>query len=525
MKFNFKQLISLCLALVLCLSFCACGSTGVLGGNSKTPYHVGRTDWYMGGHKMVGENMDPEAYFSNVPATIDPAQIYANTQFTEQMLHGCYTLNNREKDVDTVREQIPFEDVTFKSGTNSLTILPTAVYFGSEYINNSLTHYSYTEFEDVADGEVAVLELATADRIGQTICIYEINGNQIIFKQIEQTSQDNEPFAYGYTGVEFAYEFSLCGPYLTFSRNGHSLRLMAYCFTENCDDELWLSGYSLPDSPLVDALDYFSSSDIFNYAVTKYGGYYSQSAFAFGGDGLFKIYLSDMDENFELNEYVGQYAYIIQSNAGILTYFNLVLLDAEKAYYYTDDITQREARALKEQGVDVDSMSEDEIKQIAEKKADLFDDLYDAFQEQGINATINRSTGEIALDATVLFGVAQSEISEEGKAFLQQFMSVYTSVVFGDKYADFVSKIMVEGHTDTDGSYELNKQLSQDRADSVKAYCLSADCGVDAQYAESLQTMLEAVGYSYDKPVYGADGQVDMDASRRVSFRFVINVG
>lgn len=216
---------------------------------------------------------------------------------------------------------------------------------------------------------------------------------------------------------------------------------------------------------------------------------------------------------------------IAQSNAGYMPYFNIVLLDGEKAYYYTDDITQREARALREQGVDVDSMSEDEIKQIAGKKADLFDDLYKAFQEEGINATINRGTGEIALDSTVLFGVAQSEISEEGKAFLQKFMGVYTSVVFGEKYADFVSKILVEGHTDTDGSYELNKQLSQDRADSVKAYCLSPECGVDAQYAAVLQTMLEATGYSYDKPIYDVNGQIDMAASRRVSFRFVINVG
>ena len=142
-----------------------------------------------------------------------------------------------------------------------------------------------------------------------------------------------------------------------------------------------------------------------------------------------------------------------------------------------------------------------------------------------INVTINHETGEIALDSAVLFGVNESNISPEGKEFLRSFLNVYTGVVFGDEYTDFVSKIMVEGHTDTSGSYDLNLSLSQARADSVLAFCLSEEAGIDPAYVESLTGTLEAVGYSYDKPVYDENGDVDMDASRRVSFRFVIKIG
>ena len=35
---------------------------------------------------------------------------------------------------------------------------------------------------------------------------------------------------------------------------------------------------------------------------------------------------------------------------------------------------------------------------------------------------------------------------------------------------------------------------------------------------------LEAIGYSNSRPVYDADGNPDMPASRRVSFRFMINL-
>ena len=122
-----------------------------------------------------------------------------------------------------------------------------------------------------------------------------------------------------------------------------------------------------------------------------------------------------------------------------------------------------------------------------------------------------------------MFGVDESAVSEDGKAFLQKFMDIYTSIVFNEKYNGFVSSIAVEGHTDTQGTYEHNMELSEARANSVKDYCISAECGVDAAYFDSLQTMLQAVGYSYDRPVYQDNGEVDMAASRRVSFRFIIN--
>ena len=131
---------------------------------------------------------------------------------------------------------------------------------------------------------------------------------------------------------------------------------------------------------------------------------------------------------------------------------------------------------------------------------------------------------EITKEYLTLFDVNEYAISDEGKAFLQKFTQIYTSTVYSDTYADFVSRVVVEGHTDTNGSYEMNLELSQNRANSVKDYCVSAECGVDAAFAAQFGESLEAVGYSYDKPVYGSDGQVDMDASRRVSFRFIVSL-
>lgn len=522
------KILSLILACVLVVSLCACGKKTPTAPNENNTGKVedGKRIWYLGGNNAFAGDVDVEALFAGVADTVDPAKIYSSVELTEEMLHGAYTLNNKEKDLKTVRKEIPFKDVEFKSGVQNLTILPTAVYLGAENISSGQTKYKYSEFKAIKDQELAVLELATADQVGHTPCIYEIDGNKITFKQIEQTSTGDAPFAYGFTGVEFSYTFELAGPHLTFSKDGYSLKLTAFCMTENTEEDLAMTGYSLPDSPLIQGVDYFASASSWNYAVLRDGTYIDISAYKLDEDGRFTAYFAEKDlVSGEKKETVQQYAYIIQSEADtFFTSFSIILLDGSKVYYYTDDITEREARALEDQGADVDNMTDEEIEDIAEKKADLFDELQKEFEAKGINATVNRSTGEIALDATVLFGVNESAISDEGKAFLQKFMGVYTTVVFGEKYKDFISRIMVEGHTDTSGSYELNQTLSKARADSVKEYCLSDECGIDAAYSAALQSMLETVGYAYDKPIYDANGEVDMAASRRVSFRFVVNL-
>lgn len=162
--------------------------------------------------------------------------------------------------------------------------------------------------------------------------------------------------------------------------------------------------------------------------------------------------------------------------------------------------------------------------EIAELRVSLLADLTLAFENAGLPVQVDEATGEIALDSAILFGVDSSDVSDNGKAVLQRFVYVYSSVILNDKYDGFVSEILVEGHTDTSASYDYNLTLSQERADNVKAFCLSADCGLDEDSRDALSELMTTVGCSYDRPVYDENGDVDMDASRRVTFRFLINL-
>lgn len=510
-----QVLLSFVLVIVMSLTFCSCSDDAVENGNKV---------WYLGGSNLFSEEVDPKTFFEGVADSVNPTSIYSSLEYTTSILCGSYILNDIEKDVKDVRNKIPFVDVAFENGSFNISTLPVAVHLGKEYFTNSRINYRYSEYDAVTDNEVAVLEFATKEDIGYVVCTYEINKNTIKFKNIEKTSGDNEPFKYKFTGVEFEYNFALCGPNLTLSKGDDSLKLTAFAFSENTEEELYLTGYSLPDSPLIDELDYFTSSEIFNYAVKRDGSYYDLSAFKITEDGKFTIYLEDGNITNNKTTVVKQYAYVVQGAAdSFLNNFKILLLDGEKQYYYTDDVTMREARVLKDQGIETEDLSEEEIKEIAEKKTDLFKDLQKAFEEEGISVTVNHSSGEIAIDASVLFGGDSAEISAGGKELLNKFLKAYTSIIYNEKYDGFISKTMVEGHTaPIEGStYESGLELSQERADNVKEYCLSSSTGVDTS---KLASALEAVGLSNSKPVYDSNGEIDKEACRRVSFKFIVKV-
>lgn len=167
-------------------------------------------------------------------------------------------------------------------------------------------------------------------------------------------------------------------------------------------------------------------------------------------------------------------------------------------------------------------MDDQEIMAIAQTRENLLADLAHAFKTSGLPVEIDEEVGEITLDSSVLFAVDKYEISTDGKEFLKKFITVYTTVVFNPKYEDFVSTVLVEGHTDSDGDYDYNMTLSQNRAESVMSFCLSDESCVDADNMAKLKNSMEAKGYSFDKLIYDENGNEDKAASRRVSFRFLI---
>ena len=152
-------------------------------------------------------------------------------------------------------------------------------------------------------------------------------------------------------------------------------------------------------------------------------------------------------------------------------------------------------------------------------RAIIIQDLSSNLSTANLKAKVDPNSGDIMLDSAVFFETGRSVIKEEGKALLDRFVPVYLNVLLREEYADYLGEIIIEGHTDSSGSYDSNLKLSQDRALQVALYCLNMPSLTSAQKSR-LQQILTAKGRSYADLVYDENGVEDADASRRVEFKF-----
>ncbi|MCR4708251.1 MAG: OmpA family protein [Clostridiales bacterium] len=154
-------------------------------------------------------------------------------------------------------------------------------------------------------------------------------------------------------------------------------------------------------------------------------------------------------------------------------------------------------------------------------RSEIIEALRDKLQEAGLDAAVDKNTGAIAFSGAVLFDIGRNELKDSGKELLNRFIPIYLRTLMSSEYDDYIGEIIIEGHTDTSGSYLSNMRLSQERALAVVHYCFtSEDMRLSSQEYALLQSVLTVNGRSYADPVYAANGTVDMDASRRVVFKF-----
>lgn len=163
------------------------------------------------------------------------------------------------------------------------------------------------------------------------------------------------------------------------------------------------------------------------------------------------------------------------------------------------------AAKLEEQQLALASQAE-RIDDLIGIRTTMIRELSSSLTAANMKATVDPNTGDIVLDSSVFFETGKSTIKEEGQELLNRFIPVYLNVLLQDKYSNYLGEIIIEGHTDSTGTYENNLKLSQDRALQVALYCLNMPSLTRDQKLK-LQEILTAKGRSYSDLVYTADGK------------------
>ena len=187
-------------------------------------------------------------------------------------------------------------------------------------------------------------------------------------------------------------------------------------------------------------------------------------------------------------------------------------LDAQEA-----KLSQQQEK-LDQQQAAIDAQTK-KIDDLVGVRTQIITDLSSALRSARLRATVDPNTGDIVLDSAVFIESGKDTNKPEGRALLDRYIPVYLSVLLSPDYSGYLGEIIIEGHTDTVGDYFMNLELSQSRALTVAQYCLQMPTLTETQRT-MLRTILTATGRSYSDPVYYADGSVNLDASRRVEFKF-----
>ncbi len=166
-----------------------------------------------------------------------------------------------------------------------------------------------------------------------------------------------------------------------------------------------------------------------------------------------------------------------------------------------------------------------QLEQMVGVKAQIVQQLSSALRKSGIDVSVDEQTGAIALPSQMLFTTNSATLSEGGQRYLRNFLPVYLDVLLSDEFRTYVAEIIIEGHTDSNGTYLHNLQLSQERALSVANYVLgdsfmSDTLRLNAGTRKTLLGLVTASGRSFSAPVLDENGNEDQNASRRVEIKF-----
>src|SRR5690625_353980 len=115
------------------------------------------------------------------------------------------------------------------------------------------------------------------------------------------------------------------------------------------------------------------------------------------------------------------------------------------------------------------------LDQIMGVRAELIQELKLEFEDSAAGVSIDEETGAIIFSTEILFDYSQADLKQASFTFLDEFVPKYLDVLLGGEFEPYVAEIIIEGHTDRDGSYLYNLELAQDRALSVATYILSED--------------------------------------------------
>lgn len=514
---------------------------------SANPYG----SWFPFGEELKTEGVAD--HLVDAEPQLDPQEVYDRIEYNPILFYGqhanYYMTSN---DIDFLRagddfytdmewsnptEFLGYENLIYYDDKYEISEIPFSFGAGANDINYQLSKiqdYYWCELmyaiKNTETGEYDYLRVDAA---------YELKGDELIVKPISEISGDEEAgiVTYAFSGAEIHYQFQFAGPILTISKDGCKTELLETSFYSQTPGANYLSMEGAQpafDNPIPDintiTVIYKEDAPETSHMYLEYGP---------NGEGETFLPLTDIAIKLHENGIV-QFGFVDKN--GVAHSYEYVFFplggngmafsDGVNTYMYLDSYTSYMDEKYEDTyGINVSpedqeklaTLEVEELELLEEKKESLLTDFSTALTELGVNATVDEKTGEIVFDASILFDKNEADISEEGKEALANFSKVFTEILGKEEYQGFLSQVVIQGHTDSDGEYDYNKTLSLQRADAVKN-CILENLAEDDLATALFEELFLTEGCASDYLIYDENGQENKDASRRVGFVFYIDL-
>ena len=174
-----------------------------------------------------------------------------------------------------------------------------------------------------------------------------------------------------------------------------------------------------------------------------------------------------------------------------------------------------EQEKIHQKTVEEFEITKDKIKRLTGIKLNVITKLKERL---GKSINIDEKSGAIKFSSNILFDQNAYKLKNSSKKELDGVLKKYISTLLEDKeIRKYIHGITIEGHTNSDGSYLSNLQLSQQRALEVMQF-LYESSSIDK---DLLNKYVSSSGKSSSDLIY-KDGVEDKDNSRRIEIKFII---
>jgi len=208
--------------------------------------------------------------------------------------------------------------------------------------------------------------------------------------------------------------------------------------------------------------------------------------------------------------------------AGLLFVFILVIGAVIVKYNLQEKDSVKLKKDLKETKIQLSKTEKDlndtkyKIFQITSVKSNIIKKLKTKLGELGDKIKVDSKSGTLIISGNILFNQGEYKLLDDSKKNLDDMIFKYINILISNQdIRNNLDSIIIEGHTNSDGSYLNNLKLSQSRAFSVMQFILQKH----PESKKYLEKYLTATGRSENELII-KNGIEDKNASRRIEVKF-----